>query len=263
MVVVFALLGWLAGIGINLLADCLPILRRVKGIHCRACGAPLKPAQISALMTVLFERRRCAYCGVERSKRSWAVEAAAMGVYILLYLFMPDTATLFSSVIILTLYGLIAVIDIEHRLILHMVSLPSIVIIALLRGFDPAVGWSKTVWGGAAGLGFMLVFYLAGELFSRWMARRRGTPLEEVAFGFGDVLLGCAVGLDVGWPGVVVALFAGIFAAGIYSLVLILVRILRGEYKAFLAIPYGPFLIFGAVWLDYGGATLLKMLIGD
>lgn len=260
MVLLIAILGGFVGMGINLLADSLPTMRNVQGVHCRACGGPVEPVQISALVALIAGRQRCGHCGTPRSHRSWLVEAAAILVSVLLYLFEPDATSLLTAAVILSLYGLIAVIDIEHRLILHMVSIPTIVLIALLRGLDPAFGWSKTAWGGAAGLGFMLMFYFAGELFSRWMARRRGVPIDEVAFGFGDVLLGCAVGLDVGWPGVVIALFAGIFAAGLYSLALILVRVVRRDYKAFLAIPYGPFLIFGAVWLQYGGKTLLQAL---
>src|SRR3990172_2869136 len=58
----------------------------------------------------------------------------------------------------------------------------------------------KVLLGGAAGFLILWLMYLLGLAFSRWMSRRRGTPLEEVAFGFGDVMLGGLIGLVVGRP---------------------------------------------------------------
>ena len=114
--------------------------------------------------------------------------------------------------------------------------------------------------GGLAGVLLLSVMYLAGLGFSRLLAWRRGRPIEEVAFGFGDVVLGGVLGLTVGWPGILVAVVLGIFAAGIFSLGLVLVQLLRRRYAAFLAIPYGPFLVLGAAIVLYGGREAFRAL---
>ena len=75
------------------------------------------------------------------------------------------------------------VIDIEHRLILEAISVPSMVIFGLIGIIDPARGIGKTLIGGLAGFAFVLLLYFLGSLFSRLMARVRGRELEEVAFG--------------------------------------------------------------------------------
>jgi len=258
MLFLAALFGWVMGVGINLLADTLPMSRRVEQPHCPACGAPRTMLQISGLTGLLLGQRNCAYCDTARKHRSWVIELIAIGISVLLCLHLPAWNQFLPEAAILVLYGLITVIDLEHRLILHVVSLPSIVIIALLRGMNAEIGWAKTLWGGLAGLLILLLFYLVGDLFTRWMAKRRGKPLDEVVFGFGDVMLGLAIGLDLGWSGVILALFVGILAAGLYSLILIIVQLIRGKYSAFMAIPYGPFLIFGAVWFHYGGKALIQ-----
>lgn len=262
MWIVAAFPGWLLGIAINLLADRLPRSRRIELPRCEFCDGPLAVVQASALVASLTGQTICRYCGRKRPVRGLLVELVAIVVSVTIALHAASWTVYTGELLSLALYGLLFVIDLEHRLILHMTSLPTIVIFALLRGLDPAIGWSKTLWGGFAGFLIMLIFYFVGELFSRWMSQRRGSPVEEVAFGFGDVLLGLAIGLDVGWSGVIVALFTGILAAGLFSLVLIIIQLLRRRYKPFTAIPYGPFLILGSLWFQYAGRGLLLGLTG-
>jgi uncharacterized SAM-binding protein YcdF (DUF218 family) len=52
----------------------------------------------------------------------------------------------------------------------------------------------------------------------------------------------------------------GIFAAGVFSLALVLVQLMRRRYAAFLAIPYGPFLLLGAAIVLYGGREAFRAL---
>jgi prepilin signal peptidase PulO-like enzyme (type II secretory pathway) len=93
------------------------------------------------------------------------------------------------------------------------------------------------------------------------VSRMRVEPLDEVAFGFGDVTLSGVLGLIVGYPGIILALFAGVMAGGAFSLVYMLGMKLRGRYDAFAAIPYGPFLIIGASLVYYGGRDLFSGMI--
>jgi leader peptidase (prepilin peptidase)/N-methyltransferase len=157
---------------------------------------------------------------------------------------------------------LIAVIDVEHRLILRVVVIPSAVVLGLVGSLQPTRGPMKVLLGGLAGFLILWVMYLLGLAFSRWLARRRGAPLDEVAFGFGDVMLGGLIGLVVGWPGIVIAVVTGILLAGAYSLGYLLFMALLRRYAAFTAIPYGPFLLLGASLVYYGGRAAFESLAG-
>ena len=64
----------------------------------------------------------------------------------------------------------------------------------------------------------MLVLYLLGEVFVRYVSRRRGEPVNEVALGFGDVTLAGIAGLFLGWPGIAFGLILTVFAGGAFSL---------------------------------------------
>ena len=189
------------------------------------------------------------------------VELFLLGGAICLYLFNPALEKFLPSLIILTIFLLITVIDIEHRLILHLVSFPSALIIGLMGVFDPGRGVSKTLLGGLGGFVFFLVLYYLGQVFAAVMSKLRGTQIDEVAFGFGDVTLAGVIGLTVGWPGVIPALVLGIIAAGLFSFLFILGMMLRKNYNPFMPIPYGPFLVLGCLITYFGGKGLFTALI--
>ncbi len=147
----------------------------------------------------------------------------------------------------LVYFAVVIVIDGEHRLILHPVSWAGAALGISLGVWRHGAG--STLLGGAAGYAVMLGLYALGEFFSRWMARRRGEALEEVALGFGDVNLAGVTGLFLGWPGVAAGLILAILLGGVVSGGYLLWMLARRRYRAFAAIPYGPFLALAAVWL--------------
>jgi leader peptidase (prepilin peptidase)/N-methyltransferase len=62
-------------------------------------------------------------------------------------------------------------------------------------------------------------------------------------------MLSGVLGMLLGWPGIAAGLVYTIFLGGIGSLVVILYLVLRKKFKAFTAIPYGPFLLLAAALL--------------
>jgi len=261
MIAVYALLGWLLGVAANALADSLPLNRRLRRPSCLACTAPRPPAAWSAITGGMTGASDCAYCGRERGARASVVELVAIAGAILLCLRDARVAVILPAIAVGFVFLLIAVIDIEHRLILHIVVFPAALVLGLMQALDPARGPVKTLLGGLAGAGSFLLLYLLGEVFARLLARVRGRPLDEVAFGFGDVTLAGLIGLVVGWPAVVLALLVGILAAGLFSLGYLIVMLARRRYTAFTPIPYGPFLLLGACLVYYGGKGLFQSIL--
>jgi leader peptidase (prepilin peptidase)/N-methyltransferase len=159
----------------------------------------------------------------------------------------PRQLELPLAFILLIYLALIAVIDIEYRLILHMTN-----IAGGLIGLGVGIhlhGVLSTLIGGAAAYGVMLVLYYFGELFVRYMAKRRNEETDEVALGFGDVNLAGITGLLLGWPIIILGLLFTILAGGLVSLLIVVIMLLRRQYKAFFAIPYGPFMILSILVL--------------
>ena len=260
MIVFVVLLGWALAWTLNALADHLPYKRRLAFPACWACGAPRPVHTWSSIVAMLTRAYRCDYCGMHQGWRNPIVELLTMVGTVLLYLRDPDPVTFLTSVVAGFIFLLILIIDLEHRLILHMVSIPAALILGLLNVFVLKRSVPQVLWGGVIGVGIFLVFYLLGGVFALWMRRRRGEETDEIALGFGDVMLSGVIGFALGWPGVIVALFLGILAAGEFSLVYILYLVLVRRYRAFTPIPYGPFLVLGAAVVYYGGQTAIDRI---
>lgn len=262
MLILVALLGWFGGALANFLADSLPNREPLHQPVCHACGAPRPVPAWSALLGLLAGARRCAHCGRQRPLRDVLVELAAILCALAIFGAGLGPSGPWVGLLVGWIFLLIVVIDIRHRLILHVVSLPAAVVIGAIGILDPGRGWEKTLVGGGVGFVGVLFLFLFGGLFARWVAHRRGTPLDEVAFGFGDVTLSGVIGLLVGWPGVVLALFIGVLGAGAFSLLYMLIMMARRRYTPYLPIPYGPFLVLGASLVYFGGRGLFAGIAG-
>ena len=255
MPIFIAFLGYTVGIIINALADSLPRSGRVERPACPECTAPKRPLAWSGLTAYLSGTQRCEYCATSVKYRSLIVEAIAIIWPLVLYSIDPSPQFFWPTFLLSMYFLLIMVIDYEHRLILFVVTIPGAVVLAVLGSLDPSRGPEKTLLGGLVGFVAVFGLYLLGGLFARLVWRLRNQPIEEVAFGFGDVVLAGVIGLAVGYPGIILALVLGVLAGGIFSLGYLLVMVLRSRYEAFIPIPYSPFLIFGAMFVYIGAWT--------
>jgi leader peptidase (prepilin peptidase)/N-methyltransferase len=239
-IVLIGLLGWAAGATINYLAEVLPFHRRIVYPFCLNCKAPF------SLTNYFFAPRRCRACGRARPLRSWLVESVLIVSAIWLYRHPQTNLNFYIGLLLLIYFGVVVLIDIDYRVILHQVSLFGaafgLAIGTLLHGL-----WA-TILGGIAGFGIMFLLYYLGVLFVRFLARRRGEEIED-ALGFGDVNLAGVLGLILGWPLIGVGLILAVLLGGGISLVYLLYMILTRRYRSFVPIPYGPFMIASAVIL--------------
>lgn len=237
------IIGLLIGLGVNYLSDVLPVTRRLSRPACTSCQA-----HFSWRDYLLF--RRCAQCGKPRHWRALVVMlmVTAMSVYI--WLNPQLHYGIGWGLALLAYFSVVTVIDLEHRLILHPVSLVGLGL-GLVAG-SLTRGWQETLIGAAAGLGIMLVFYLFGALFARWRARRMGSDDGEEALGFGDVALATVLGAMLGWPLIWFGLLLGILLSGVFILLLMLGLLVTGKYKTLAVyVAYGPYLVLSAVILLY------------
>jgi leader peptidase (prepilin peptidase)/N-methyltransferase len=236
---IFGIVGaWL----INYLADVLPVHRKFVRLQCPNCQHDLDWKRY--LMPI-----RCGNCGEAPSHRQIVVLLALPILSVMMGFYPVENLGSLGTVLWLVYFSLIIVIDLEHRLILHPVSLVGGVM-GLLFG-SLAHGILNTLFGGAAGFGIMLIFYYLGEVFVKFMSRRRGEPIEEVALGFGDVNLAGIIGLLLGWPGVIGGIFLAVLLGGIVSGLVLVTQLARKDYQAFQALPYGPFLAVSVFVLFY------------
>lgn len=155
---------------------------------------------------------------------------------------------------------LITVIDLEHRLIFPVVVIPAALFGLLYSGLASGRDnpWLMALLGGLSYGLIMLVLYLGGFVFGRVWGALRGQPLDDVVFGLGDVYLGAAVGLLLGWPGVILGLLLTVFAGAAVGLAVLVVS--RLQHDGDIYMPYGPYITLSAMalivyaqWLNLSG----------
>ncbi|MFZ5916981.1 MAG: prepilin peptidase [Chloroflexota bacterium] len=262
----FALLGLIVGGLLNVLADDLPRRERPGAPVCDRCRRPRPWYGWLALSGLLLARGRCTHCGARLPLRHLLVEIATALLFAFLWQRYGPSTRLFFETLYTAILVLLFVTDMEHRLVLHVTTLPAIVLAAAGSLFlsRENYNWRLALLGG--GIGFLIVWamYLAGHLFVRLMEKLRGHRISEVALGFGDVTLSTFIGLMVGFPGIVFALLLGVLLGGIGGGLYWLVRaVARRSYSAFSAIPYGPFLIAaGWVVMIWGDEIFLWYTVG-
>jgi hypothetical protein len=257
--IVSIIFGWLAGWLINYLADVLPSTRRFSQPTCPQCGEHF------TWQDYLFFR--ACQNGHPRQIRLWIVQIVILAASVYTWITPPSKLGYFLGLLLIIYFGVIFVIDLEHRLILHPTSIVGS-FLGLLVG-TVAHGIWPTLLGGLGGLLIMLAFYGLGVLFTRIRTKRMLAMGQEVddeeALGSGDVILVTILGLIVGWPLIWLCLLYGILLGGLFSLFIILWLILSGRYQnnaLMTFIPYGPYFIITASLIIYFPKLLALIVPG-
>ncbi|MDR3574930.1 MAG: prepilin peptidase [Anaerolineaceae bacterium] len=236
------LLGILAGFIANYLSDVLPRTRSLSKPVCHQCNQALGIAQYIFL-------RPCHHCGANRSTRSWIVQIIYPFAFVYLTFFSSSRLGMWIGAGLLLYFGLVVIMDMEHRLILSQISLAG-AIIGVSAGLY-LHGWKITLIGAVAGFGIMWILFFMGEIYLRILSKQRGEVIDEVALGFGDVNLGGVLGLILGWPGITAGLLFAILLGGLFSGGYLIYTMVNKRYHPNTAMPYAPFLILGAMLLLY------------
>jgi len=124
--------------------------------------------------------------------------------------------------------------DLDQKLLPDVLTLPIVVVGAavLVWGGDSLVNRQPAWLAIAAAIGLPLLLYVAS------------LPFGEGAFGGGDVKFLAGIGLLTGGLRLVLAVFVGALLSGVVIIALLAAK--RVTLKSY--IPFGPFLILGAVW---------------
>lgn len=222
------MMGLLIGSFLNV---CIYRLPRKESIvmppsHCPVCNQRLKPWDLVPVFSYLIYRGRCRYCGVSISLQYPLVELITGLVFLLTYVefgLNPEgyMMLLFAAALIVVTW-----IDAKHRIIPDRINLPGMVIGLVLAVFGVHVTFLDAVFG----------FLVGGGLFFLILILTRG------GMGAGDMKFMAFTGTFLGFKMTLIAIFFGSLVGSLYGLGLILGK--RAGLKT--AVPYGPFLAFGA-----------------
>jgi leader peptidase (prepilin peptidase) / N-methyltransferase len=234
--------GLLVGLIVNYLADVLTRNRRFTLPVCLTCGE-------TRSMGEFLIGAECSSCGKKNALRYWLILAFSVVLSVLVWIYPVKSLPFWASEIMLLIFLVIITTDMEYRVILQQMSITAYLAAIFIGLF--LHGWLKTLLGGLSGFALFLGFYYLGKLFAHRLSRNREEPVDEEALGFGDVHMAGIIGSLSGFPFVFPALLVAIILGGIVSALVILVSVIRKNYQAFQAIPYGPFIIIGGIFALY------------
>lgn len=218
---------------------------------CPHCKHKLGVVDLIPVLSWLALRGKCRYCHKPISAQYPLVELAGAGLFVASYCWWPDPIT-GAQVAIFVLWlalitGLLALLvyDVRWLLLPNRILYPlgfvaaAQAVVTIAVASKPGMAFLSTLGAVLVGGGLFYVIFQVSQ--GRWI-------------GGGDVKLGWLLGLIVGTPGKAL-LF--IFIAAICGSLVSLPLLTSGRMKRTSLIPFGPFLIVGAVVANLFGADIL------
>ncbi|TWJ32790.1 prepilin peptidase [Geobacter argillaceus] len=209
---------------------------------CPSCGAAIRWYDNIPIVSYLVLRGRCRSCSASISWRYPLVETLNGLLTLVLFLRFGPSLTFLALFLFCSALVAITFIDFDHQIIPDVISLPGIVVGFVFSFFLPWLGWRSSLIGIVAGGG---VIWLIIELYYRLR--------KEEGMGGGDVKLLAMIGAFLGWRAILFTLFAASLVGSVVGVSLMFLQKKDGK----LAIPFGPYLAFGAVLYIFYGKQII------
>lgn len=210
--------------------------------HCPRCNTPIKWYDNIPVLSWILLRGRCRACSLPISARYPLVESltALLWLALLRTGLEPRTFALFA--LLAALLVVITFIDIDHRIIPDVITLPSILV-------APAVA---VVIGHVTVVDSLIGIVVGGGVL--WMIAEGYLRLrKQEGMGLGDVKMLAMVGGLLGWEAALFTLIVGSLIGTVFGVGAMIVRGGRLDME----IPFGPFLAAGCMIHMLGGPALL------
>lgn len=236
-----------------------------KSSHCPNCGKILRWYDMIPVLSFFILRGRCRDCGKKISWQYPVVELITGSLFLLIFWNLNFEIWDLFQILIFGFWIFIAsclivifVYDLRYYIIPDKIVYPAIVVVLISRIFSAFVVFNlpaPLVKGGVGGLignflPFLFSAFGAAVFFLAIVLITKGKGM-----GIGDIKLAFLMGLILGWPNILAALFLAFFAGAVVGIILILVG--RKTLKS--QIPFGPFLVGGTIFVLLFGSQISSL----
>ncbi len=234
------LLGLVVGSFLNVLIDRIPRGENIvwKPSHCDFCKKTLRWFELIPLFSFLAQKGRCRRCHKRLSFQYPAIELVTGVGFVWLLTYQTSLLPFALHAVIFCAFVVLFVIDYKLQILPDSILVVLLVAILLLAPtITPQARLSHAYTSIISGLGFL----------GLWLGTRgRG-------LGFGDVKLVTLLGLLLGYPTIVIALYIAFLTGATAGVILMITH--RARLKS--RIAFGPFLITGAIASNIWGEQVL------
>lgn len=233
------LFGLIVGSFLNCIIYRLEVGKSFLGGHsfCPYCKHELVWHDLIPVFSFLILKGKCRYCQKPISIQYPLIELTTAILFILVF---NSQNLLNTGYLLLTTSFLIIIFvyDLKHYIIPDKVIFPAI-LTSFLFLFTTNSLLLNTILSAFGASFFFLLIYLISQ--GQWM-------------GFGDVKLSFLMGLHLGFPNILVALFSAFFTGAIIGLILIA----QSKKTLKSMVPFGPFLVFGTFLAMFYGELIIN-----
>jgi len=219
--------------------------------HCPDCKTPIPFYYNIPLISYLILRGHCRYCGVLISPRYFIVELLMAVLAVGLFQRFGLGTVFFVDFLFVGGLIVITFIDLDVRIVPDVISLPGIVLGLLFSVVNRQIladhlsalpSPMSSLLGIVIGGGSLLLVAWVYQL----LTGREG-------MGGGDIKLLAMIGAFLGWPSVPLTLFSASLTGSVVGILLMVRKGVDGQY----ALPFAPFLCFGALFALFFGDWLV------
>jgi leader peptidase (prepilin peptidase)/N-methyltransferase len=210
---------------------------------CPHCGALIHFYDNIPILSYIALKGKCRHCSASIALRYPLVEliSGAFALVVFLKYGIQLDALIYYAFIATLL--VITFIDIDHRIIPDVITLPGIPIFLAASFALRQISFVDSILG---------IFVGGGSLFLvAWLYH---LITKKEGMGGGDIKLLAMIGAVIGWKGVLFTIFVA-SAVGTLSGLLIM---LKSRKTMKLAVPFGPFLAIGGIAYILFGPQLIK-----
>ncbi|MBN2074490.1 MAG: prepilin peptidase [Dehalococcoidales bacterium] len=253
LITLAAIIGLFTGSFLNVCIDRLP---RGESIvfppsHCESCNHKLGVFDLIPVFSYIFLRGGCRYCRVKIPIRLMIVELVTgvlFGFFFWKYGFSLELLVfiIYGSILIV-----IFVIDLEHQLVLDIITFPAMIIAFVIAFFRPEITSVTSLGSGSIDQAVsQAASNAAGQAIIALLGGITGLVAMSIPFiiypsgmGMGDIKLAALVGLMTGYPLVILALIVSWISGGIIAGILLALKI-KGRKDP---IPAAVFMVVAAL----------------
>ena len=249
LIAAVAVLGLAVGSFLNVVIHRVPRGESIvhPGSHCPGCGSAVRARHNVPVLGWIVLRGRCADCSAHISIRYPLVELTTAALFVAVAMRLRELGLLeaLPAYLFFTSVGIaLTAIDLDVMRLPNAIVYPAYAAMAvLLTGASVFDGSVEPLVRAAIGTTVMFGGYLALVL------------AYPAGMGLGDVKLAGVVGGALGflsYPVLIVGAFAAFVIAGGGALLLVLVHRASGKT----AVPFGPFMVVGALVAIFAGTGL-------
>ena len=233
---------------------------------CLSCNHQLGWNDLIPVFSFLFLRGKCRYCGKKISFQYPVIEIITGLLFVLVsyhFVFVLSISLLLKWLFlfyILSVFIVVFFYDLKHFIIPDKVIFPAI-IVALIYGFisdfilNDYIGFDSILLPSGFDSQFFSAIFAAFVGFLFLLSILLLT--KGKGMGGGDVKLAFLMGLILGWPLLIVAMFFSFVIGAIYGVLLIML----GRKKMDSMVPFGPFLVIGTILGLFWGSEIINWYI--